>query len=79
MHSADVVESRLVLAKTLGAHVTVLVRADESETETLPKVLAVFGDGTGEPDGPDVTIECSGEEGCIRLGLLVRLFSFTIY
>ena len=75
-YSEDIVLSRLVLAQKLGANETVLVRTDETDSETLHKILAVFDDGTGEPDGPDVTIECSGDEGSIRLGLLVRFFFF---
>ena len=67
------IESRLALAKQLGAYAAVVVKKGEDEKELVQRVMAAFGDGTQELAKPDVTIECSGAESSVRLGILVRL------
>nr|CAH0111454.1 unnamed protein product [Daphnia galeata] len=58
----DISESRLEVAKTLGADHTLLV--GQEDAETLSKQVA---GKLGQPS--DVTIECSGAESSIRLAI----------
>ncbi|KAK8745648.1 hypothetical protein OTU49_000302, partial [Cherax quadricarinatus] len=58
----DIAENRLKVAKELGADYTVLVKTSDAET-LAQEVKEVMG-------MPDKTIECSGAETSIRLGVL---------
>lgn len=61
---ADISESRLEIAKTLGADHTLLVGREDAETlaKQVAEKLGVLA---------DVTIECSGAESSIRLAIFV--------
>lgn len=61
----DLVESRLNIAKKLGADGTYLVRKDRSEEDTLADIHAIF---EGKPNR---TIDTSGAQASIRLAILV--------
>lgn len=61
---ADISESRLEVAKSLGADHTLLVGKEDSET--LASKVANKLDAKS-----DVTIECSGAESSIRLAIFV--------
>lgn len=75
--SADLLENRLRVARELGATAAVQTSAEASAEELREQLLAAFASeesGAGAPSaGPDVTIECSGAEASIRLGILVCL------
>lgn len=66
----DIVESRLNIAKKLGADDTYLVQKDRSEKDVVADIHAIFG---GEPNK---TIDASGVQASIRLAILV---SYEIY
>ncbi|XP_076056952.1 sorbitol dehydrogenase-like isoform X2 [Oratosquilla oratoria] len=59
----DIAENRLNIAKQMGAHHTLLVDSSNAE-ELASRVHAVMG------KEPTITIECSGAESSIRLGIL---------
>ncbi|XP_071539091.1 sorbitol dehydrogenase-like isoform X1 [Panulirus ornatus] len=59
----DIAENRLQIAKQIGADYTVLIKSDEAEA--LAKHIKKEMGGM-----PDITIECSGAEPSIRLGIL---------
>ena len=61
---ADISESRLEVAKSLGADHTLLVGKEDSET-----LASKVADKLGAKS--DVTIECSGAESSIRLAIFV--------
>ncbi|XP_032671793.1 sorbitol dehydrogenase-like [Odontomachus brunneus] len=61
----DIIESRLKIAKKLGADDTYLVQKDRSESDTVTDIHAIFG------DEPDRTIDASGAQSSIRLAILV--------
>jgi len=61
----DILQSRLNIAKKLGADVTYLVQKDRSEKDTLTDIHAIF---EGEPNR---TIDASGAQSSIRLAILV--------
>lgn len=61
---ADISESRLEVAKTLGADHTLLVSQNDAET-LAQQVAEKLGSLA------DVTIECSGAESSIRLAIFV--------
>ncbi|XP_012234966.1 sorbitol dehydrogenase-like [Linepithema humile] len=60
----DIVESRLKMAKKLGADDTYLVQKDRSEKDTIADIHAIFG------DEPNRTIDASGAQASIRLAIL---------
>ncbi|XP_076664373.1 sorbitol dehydrogenase [Andrena cerasifolii] len=60
----DLLESRLSVAKTLGADDTLLVKREYTEAETVQKVCELFG------EEPDKTIDASGAQASIRLAIL---------
>jgi len=60
----DMVENRLELAKTLGAHHTVKITPGVEVADLVKEVEAKMG------VRPDVTIECSGAESSIKLAIL---------
>lgn len=60
----DLVESRLDVAKDLGADFTLLIDRNDKESDLVNKVHAILG------SIPDKTIDCCGFESTIRLGLL---------
>ncbi|XP_012271950.1 sorbitol dehydrogenase-like [Orussus abietinus] len=62
---ADLLQGRLDVAKKIGADDTLLLNKDYSEEETVKKVKDLFG------DEPDKTINASGSESSIRLGIFV--------
>lgn len=61
----DLVESRLNIAKKLGADSTYLVQKNRSEKDTVADIHAIF---EGEPNR---TIDASGAQASIRLAILV--------
>lgn len=63
----DIIESRLKVAEELGADYTVLVKPEDSE-EHLNELITEYLE-----DMPGVTIDCSGFEKTIKLGLKVFL------
>ncbi|XP_020706399.2 sorbitol dehydrogenase-like [Athalia rosae] len=60
----DLVQSRLDVAKELGADKTLLVDRNDDEPTLVKKVHALFG------DEPDITIDASGAEASTRLAVL---------
>jgi len=60
----DLVQSRLDVAKELGADYTVLIEKDDTETDIVKKVESALG------TLPNKTIDCSGVESTNRVGLL---------
>ncbi|XP_018339709.1 PREDICTED: sorbitol dehydrogenase-like [Trachymyrmex septentrionalis] len=60
----DILQSRLNIAKKLGADVTYLVQKDRSEEDTVADIHAIF---EGEPNR---TIDASGAQSSIRLAIL---------
>lgn len=60
----DLVQSRLDLAKSLGAHETLQVQKQDTEAATVRKVHELFG------EEPDKTIDASGAQSSIRLAIL---------
>lgn len=63
----DIVESRLTMAKKLGADDTYLLQKDRSEKDIVADIHAIFG------DEPNRTIDASGAQASIRLAILVSL------
>uniref|UniRef100_A0A2M4AG72 Sorbitol dehydrogenase n=1 Tax=Anopheles triannulatus TaxID=58253 RepID=A0A2M4AG72_9DIPT len=62
--SVDLMESKLELAKELGADATLAVSGHDSEEELVRRIHALLH---GQP--PDISIECTGAEACARLGI----------
>ncbi|CAK9804355.1 Sorbitol dehydrogenase [Anthophora plagiata] len=60
----DLTQSRLDLAKKLGADSTLLLRNEDSETEIVRKIYELFG------EEPDKTIDACGAQSTIRLAIL---------
>jgi L-iditol 2-dehydrogenase len=60
----DLIQSRLDVAKELGADITVLLGKDETAEETAKKIHAALG------GAPNKSIDCCGFEATNRLGLL---------
>ena len=60
----DLLQSRLDVAKTLGADDTFLAKREYTEPETVQKVHELFG------EEPDTTIDASGAQASIRLAIL---------
>jgi L-iditol 2-dehydrogenase len=65
----DLVQSRLDLAKKLGADHTLLLSRDSDEKEIVKQVHQLLG------KEPDKSIECSGAETSIRIAIQVNNFS----
>lgn len=61
----DIIESRLKMAKKLGADDTYLIKKDKPEKDTVADIHAIFG------EEPNRTIDASGAEASIRLAILV--------
>lgn len=61
----DIIQSRLNIAKKLGADATYLVQKDRSEKDTVADIHEIF---EGEPNR---TIDTSGAQSSIRLAILV--------
>ena len=66
---ADISESRLEIAKKMGATFTVLVDSKDPRA-IAKKITETFG------QAPDITIECSGAESSIQTAIYVRHISF---
>ncbi|KAL1453865.1 hypothetical protein WDU94_010172 [Cyamophila willieti] len=62
----DIMQHKLETAKNMGADASVLIEKDVSLEETSAKILELLGG-----DMPDKTIDCSGIEATIKLGMLV--------
>lgn len=60
----DIVEERLKLAKQLGATHTLLTSSSDVDT-VVQEIHATMG------EMPDITIECSGNNFCQRLAIMV--------
>lgn len=61
----DLIESRLTIAKKLGADETYLLKKDRLEKDVVADIHAIFG------DEPNRTIDASGAQASIRLAILV--------
>ncbi|XP_054286199.1 sorbitol dehydrogenase-like [Macrosteles quadrilineatus] len=59
----DVIDHRLGVAKQLGADYTVRIDPKASEKQTAAEIIDLLG------DRPDITIDCTGFEGTIRLAI----------
>ncbi|XP_016915222.2 sorbitol dehydrogenase [Apis cerana] len=59
----DLMQSRLDLAKQLGANETLLIKKDDVEEKTVQKIIELFG------EEPDKTIDACGAESSIRLAI----------
>lgn len=59
----DIVQSRLDVAKSMGASHTYLIKIGEAPEAMAADIETILG------DKPDVTIECSGAESSIRFGI----------
>lgn len=68
---SDIAEHRLQVAKNTGADHTVLVKSGSAQT-LAEQVKEVMG------GMPDITIECSGAESSICLGILVSIFFLSL-
>lgn len=62
---ADLVDSRLVIAKELGADQVLQIQKEDPESKTVEKIHQLLG------EAPDHTIDCSGFEATNRLSILV--------
>lgn len=62
----DISESRLAMAKKLGANVAYKINTEMGSRETSQEILKLLGQRA-----PDVTIECSGAESSIQTGIYV--------
>lgn len=60
----DLVQSKLDIAKQLGADVTYLVKKGEKEEDTVRQIHQLLG------SAPNISIECTGAESCVRLAIL---------
>ncbi|XP_055614688.1 sorbitol dehydrogenase-like [Uranotaenia lowii] len=60
----DLVQSKLDLAKKVGADVTLQVQPKEEENNLVRKIHEALG------TAPDISIECTGSQTCVRLGIL---------
>lgn len=60
----DLVQSKLDWAKQVGADCTLLVKKNDKEEDTVKKIRQLLG------VAPDISIECTGAESCVRLGIL---------
>lgn len=69
---ADFNESRLEIAKSLGATATVVLREGQSQSEIKNKIIQELG------RMPDKVFECSGAEAGIRLTIEVS-WNFEIH
>lgn len=67
----DLMQSRLDLAKQLGANETLLIKKDDVEEKTVQKIIELFG------EEPDKTIDACGAESSIRLAIFVSFFFFS--
>lgn len=66
----DLMQSRLDLAKQLGANETLLIKKDDVEEKTVQKIIELFG------EEPDKTIDACGAESSIRLAIFVSFLFF---
>jgi L-iditol 2-dehydrogenase len=60
----DLLQSRLDVAKELGADYTLQIQREDKEADIIAKIHAMLG------TEPNKTIDCSGAEATNRLGLL---------
>lgn len=58
-------EHRLSVAKELGADFTLQVKPDEHEKDVTKRIVDLLG------SNPQITIDCSGFQGTIRLAMEV--------
>lgn len=63
---SDIAENRLQVAKEMGADCTLLVKTGDANN-LAQQIKQMMG------DMPDITIECSGAEPSICLGILVSM------
>ncbi|XP_053694911.1 sorbitol dehydrogenase-like [Sabethes cyaneus] len=60
----DLVQSKLNIAKDIGADVTLLIKKGDKEDDIVKKIHQLLG------VAPDISIECTGAEPCVRIGIL---------
>ncbi|XP_058825318.1 sorbitol dehydrogenase-like [Topomyia yanbarensis] len=60
----DLVQSKLDVAKEIGADVTLQIKKGDKEEDLVKKIHQLLG------VAPDISIECTGAEPCVRLGIL---------
>uniref|UniRef100_A0A1B6C199 Alcohol dehydrogenase-like C-terminal domain-containing protein n=1 Tax=Clastoptera arizonana TaxID=38151 RepID=A0A1B6C199_9HEMI len=63
IYFSDLVEHRLKVAKQCGADYTLLVKSEQNESEITKAIINLVG------EKPNITLDCSGFESTIRLGL----------
>lgn len=66
----DMLQSRLDIAKSMGATATLLITKDMTEEEQVKKVHELLG------SEPDRVVDCFGGEPTARLGILVSFKTF---
>uniref|UniRef100_A0AAG5CMU5 Sorbitol dehydrogenase n=1 Tax=Anopheles atroparvus TaxID=41427 RepID=A0AAG5CMU5_ANOAO len=59
----DLMESKLELAKELGADATLAVSGHDAQEEIVKRIHLLLG------GAPDISIECTGAEACVQLGI----------
>ncbi|XP_053669695.1 sorbitol dehydrogenase-like [Anopheles nili] len=59
----DLMDSKLELAKDLGADATLAVGLHDSEEDIVKRIHLLLG------SAPDISIECTGAEACVNLGI----------
>lgn len=60
----DLVQSKLDIAKEIGADYTLLIEKGDKEDTIVKKIHGLMG------CAPDISIECTGAEPCVRLAIL---------
>ena len=72
MHTTDIDDYRLAFAKEQGADDVINVKG-QTEAEVASVAAEKFG------ERPDVTMECSGSDFSMRLGIHVSVYLFIVY
>lgn len=63
---SDLVQNRLNVAKDLGADYTVLVEKNDTDVTLVNKIVETLG------QQPDISLDCSGAEICVRTAVQVN-------
>lgn len=63
---ADLLESRLQIAKNCGADYTIQITPKDDVNIVSKKIEEILG------EKPDITIDCTGYENTVNIGLRVR-------
>lgn len=68
IYITDLIEFRLSIAKEMGAYKTITVNRGDSDEQAIENVKNEIGD-----ELPDVTIDCSGFQQTIKMGIEVNI------